>query len=172
MAITLTAPATMRGLTTPLRALIRAALAHEGLKAGEITVVLTDDAELRVLNRRWRNIDRATDVLSFSYDEAGPGETMLHDRKAAREKKVHGDLVISLDRMRDQAKRYRVSEGRELARLVIHGALHLAGLDHQRAAERRHMRLQEDAVLKRAAAPVSELERRMKRAITPASRRA
>ena len=168
MAITLTAPATMRGLTTPLRALIRAALAHEGLKAGEITVVLTDDAELRVLNRRWRNIDRATDVLSFSYDEAGPGETMPQKRA----KKVHGDLVISLDRMRDQAKRYRVSEGRELARLVIHGALHLAGLDHQRAAERRHMRLQEDAVLKRAAAPVSELERRMKRAITPASRRA
>ncbi len=168
MAITLKAPPTMRGIATPLRALIRATLAHENLKAGEIAVVLTDDAELRALNRQWRNIDRATDVLSFSYDEAGPGETPAPKRSKA----VNGDLVISLDRMGDQAKRYRVSEGRELARLVIHGALHLAGLDHQRAAERRHMRLQEDAVLKRGAVTVAQLERDMKRATAPTSRRA
>lgn len=160
MAITVTAPAAVRGLTTPLRALLRAALAHEGMKAGEIAVVLTGDAELRALNRQWRGIDRATDVLSFSYGEAGPGETMI--RKESRSsKKVHGDLVISLDRMRDQAKRYHVSEGRELARLVIHGALHLAGLDHQREADRRHMRSSEDAVLNLVAAQVAELDRRL-----------
>lgn len=162
MAITITAPAAVRGLAAPLRVLIRAALAHEGLRPGEIAVVLTDDAALRGLNRQWRGIDRATDVLSFSYDERGPGETMASPRAhSAASKQVNGDLVISLDRMRDQAKRYRVSEGRELARLVIHGALHLAGLDHQRAAERRHMRAQEYAILKRVAAPVAELDRRL-----------
>ena len=159
MAITVTAPAAVRGITTPLRALLRAALAHEGLEAGEIAVVLTGDAELRALNRQWRRIDRATDVLSFSYDEAGPGETMIRKEKSRR--KVHGDLVISLDRMRDQAKRYHVSEGRELARLVIHGALHLAGLDHQREADRRHMRSSEDAVLNLVVAQVAELDRRL-----------
>ena len=184
MAITLTAPTTMRGLTTPLRALIRDALAHEGLKAGEIAVVLTDDAELRALNRQWRGIDRATDVLSFSYDEAGPGETKpATGRTAATASRstgatpatmrpgatahgtlslaVNGDLVISLDRVRAQAKRYRVSAGQELARLVIHGTLHLAGLDHQRAAERRLMRSREDAALKRLSAQVVELDRRL-----------
>ena len=122
-------------------------------------MVLTGDAELRALNRQWRRIDRATDVLSFSYDEAGPGETMIRKEKSRR--KVHGDLVISLDRMRDQAKRYHVSEGRELARLVIHGALHLAGLDHQREADRRHMRSSEDAVLNLVVAQVAELDRRL-----------
>lgn len=161
MVISFTAPVAVRGIATPLRALIRAALAHENLEAGEIAVILTDDAELRALNRQWRRIDRATDVLSFSYDEAGPGETMIRKEKSRSSKKVHGDLVISLDRMRDQAKRYRVSEGRELARLVIHGALHLAGLDHQREADRRHMRSSEDAVLNLVAAQVAELDRRL-----------
>ena len=162
MAITISAPAALRGVSIPLRALIRAALAHENLRPGEIAVVLTDDAALRALNRQWRRIDRATDVLSFSYDEAGPGETMRRlAPDAARSKQVNGDLVISLDRMRDQAKRYRVSEGRELARLAIHGALHLAGLDHQRLAERRHMRARENAVLRLVATQVAELDRRL-----------
>jgi probable rRNA maturation factor len=77
---------------------------------------------------------------------------------------VNGDLVISLERMRDQAKRYRISEGRELARLVIHGALHLAGLDHHRAAERRIMRAREDAALRAARSAVSALDRAVRTA--------
>ena len=124
--------------------------------------MLADDATLRDLNRRWRGIDRATDVLSFEYgDVATRSRRRAAPLRADTSAPVNGDLVISLDRMRDQAKRYRVSEGRELARLVIHGALHLAGLDHQRAAERRHMRAQEYAILKRVAAPVAELDRRL-----------
>ncbi len=137
-----------RGLAGPLTALVRAALALEGRRAGEVAIVLADDTTLRDLNRRWRGLDRVTDVLSFGYDD-GQGET------------VDGDIVVSLERARAQARRFRVDPGRELARLVVHGALHLAGLDHERAAERKRMRAREDRVLRGASETVGELERRL-----------
>jgi probable rRNA maturation factor len=185
MSVTVSAPPGMRAIAVPIRALVRATLVAEGRRAGEIAVVLTDDAALRALNRDWRGIDRATDVISFAYDEVGPGETVRpgdrtaravapgigkaaakrgqrHPRasiEGARRAVVNGDLVISLDRLREQARRFRVSEGKELARLVIHGLLHLAGLDHQRASERRHMRAREDQALRACAAAVRDLDR-------------
>lgn len=146
-----------RGLATPLRALVRLVLAQEGRRAGEIAIVLADDIELRFLNRRYRRIDRATDVISFAYDE---------DRPDAAERPVQGDVVISLDRVRDQAKRYRVSEGRELARLVVHGALHLCGHDHGRETERRLMRARENAALRRAGPSVARMDRALGKAAT------
>ena len=147
MPITLRAPRGLSRLAPALRALVRSTLAAEGRRPGEIGIVLADDAELRALNRRWRGIDRATDVLSFGYDDLPA--------------RVSGDLVISLDRVTAQARRYRVSRGRELARLVVHGALHLAGLDHQRPAERNRMRRREARALATAAAAVRILERRL-----------
>src|SRR5439155_17220829 len=76
MTISIFASPKLRRLSAPLRAMIRTALAAEGRRAREVAVMLTDDAELRALNREWRCIDRATDVLSFSYDEAAAGETV------------------------------------------------------------------------------------------------
>jgi probable rRNA maturation factor len=175
MPISVATPRSLRGLQAPLRAIVRRALAAEGRRAGEIAIVLTDDAALRDLNRRWRGIDRATDVLSFEYD-APPEEprlaVMLGRGRAvtARRPPLSGDLVISLDRMAEQAKRYRVSPGRELARLVIHGALHLAGHDHHRASERQLMRGRENAALRRGAPEVRRLEAAFHRAL-PADRR-
>lgn len=146
-------------LTAPLRALVKSALALEGRLPGEIAIVLADDTTLRDLNRRWRGIDRATDVLSFEYGDAHTRLRRATPLRAKASAPVNGDLVISLDRMRDQAKRYRTSQGRELARLVIHGALHLAGLDHHQAAERRVMRARENAALRAGRAAVSALDR-------------
>ena len=134
------------GIAAPLRTLIGAALALEGRRAGEVAVLLADDRSLRDLNRRWRGIDRATDVLSFVYQ--------VH-----RDGRIDGDLAISLERMAAQARRYRVSAGRELARLAVHGALHLAGLDHAGAAERRRMRRREHQALRAGAPGVRALER-------------
>lgn len=145
MPISVASPRSARPLAPALRALVRAALAGEGRRPGEIALVLTADPELRELNRRWRGIDRATDVLSFGYDAGPPAP-------------VSGDLVISLDRMDEQARRFRTGPGRELARLVVHGALHLAGLDHQRPRERAHMRAREQRALRAAAAAVRALE--------------
>jgi len=124
---------------------VRTTLALEGCRPGEIAIVLTDDAALRELNRRWRKIDRATDVLSFGYDET-------------TERVVSGDLVISLDRMEEQAVRYRTTRGRELARLVVHGTLHLAGFDHATATERTDMRRRESRALRASAGPAARLD--------------
>jgi probable rRNA maturation factor len=149
MPVSVASPRGLTGVAAPLRAAVLAALALEGRRAGEVAVVLADDAKLRDLNRQWRGLDRATDVLSFGYDEGGDDE-------------VDGDIVVSLERVREQAKRFRVTRGRELTRVVVHGALHLAGLDHQGAAERRRMRAREDRVLRAARESIAELDGALK----------
>lgn len=160
MPISVAAPTEHRRLAVPLRALVSLVLRGLGRRAGEIAVVLTDDAESRRLNREWRRIDHATDVISFAYDENEPDA----DTRA-----VTGDLVISMDRVRVQAARYRVSQGAELARLAIHGALHLCGHDHMKAAERRVMRAFEEAAMGEAATLIRALDQRWAKA--PATRR-
>lgn len=144
MPISVASPAEYRGLARALRGLVRDTLGLEGRLPGEIGLVLSDDATLRVLNRRWRGVDRATDVLSFGYaDSAG---------------RVSGDLVISLERMEEQARRFRTGRGRELARLIVHGTLHLAGLDHHHDVERRRMRRREAAALRSAREAIATLQ--------------
>ena len=175
MPISVKSPRSLTGIAPSLRALVNAAIASAGRKAGEIGIALADDPLLRALNRDFRGLDKATDVLSFGYDASGELAMPESIAAAARDgapEPVSGDLVISMDRVRAQAKRFRVSEGEELARLVVHGALHLAGLDHQKPAERRTMRAKEDAVLAAAAAPVKLLARAMRPATSRAPRNA
>jgi probable rRNA maturation factor len=153
MPVSVVRPRGLGPAAAPLRALVLAALALEGRGAGEVSVTLTGDVALRALNRDWRGLDRATDVLSFGYDEGeGP---------------VSGDIVVSLERVREQARRFRVSPGRELARVAIHGALHLAGLDHGHTAARRRMRAREDRVLRAGRAAITALDA----ALAPGPRR-
>ncbi len=166
MPISVASPAPRRrGLAIPLRALVRAAVTLEGRRPGEITVVLERDARLRELNHRYRGLDRATDVLAFDYAPApraaARGATLTGSPARAL---VSGDILVSLDRMAEQAKRFRVTRGRELARLVVHGALHLAGLDHHAPAERARMRRGEARALRACAAQVRALERALERA--------
>ncbi len=161
MPISVAIPPDLRGFSAALATVVKAALALERRTPGEIAIVLTDDADLRMLNRQWRGIDRATDVLSFSYDEDPP----------RRGKQVNGDLAVSLDRMRAQAKRFRVSEGRELARLVIHGALHLAGLDHLKADEREHMRTREEKALRGCRAAIVAIDKALAPKAAPTRRK-
>lgn len=149
MPISVAAPTERRAVATPLRAIVRAVLAGESRRADEVAVVIADDARLRELNRRWRGIDRATDVLSFNYDEGERGW---------REAPIRGDLVVSMDRVFAQAKRYRVTPGKELARLVVHGALHLCGHDHHAAGERRVMRAREQAALRSLGGAIRRLD--------------
>lgn len=149
MPISARKPRSIPAVTESLAAVISATLRLVKLKPGDIAVVLTDDTTSRSLNRRWRRIDRATDVLSFDY--------------GTREGRVSGDLVISLDRLRAQARRFRVTPGEELARLVIHGALHLAGHDHHAAGPRRVMRALERRALAASRARVTALSRTLGR---------
>jgi probable rRNA maturation factor len=85
---------------------------------GQVTVLLTTDAGIRKLNRRFRGIDKATDVLSFP--AAGPVASQ-----------VAGDLAISVNTARRQAVDQGHALGTEIKVLILHGLLHLAGYDHE-----------------------------------------
>jgi probable rRNA maturation factor len=95
----------------------------------ELTIVLTDDAQLRELNRDYLGIDAPTDVLSFPASETDP-ET------GAR---YLGDILISVPRARDQAEAAGHPLESELQLLVVHGVLHLLGHDHAQAEEKARM---------------------------------
>jgi rRNA maturation RNase YbeY len=98
-------------------------------------VLLTDDGELRELNRRYRNVDRTTDVLSFAQRE-GEGLCDTH---------LLGDVVISVEQAARQALGGDLLA--ELVRLLVHGLCHLRGLDHARRADAARMRAEEARLL-------------------------
>jgi probable rRNA maturation factor len=89
--------------------------------ADSVALSLVSDRRMRDYNRRFRGVDRATDVLSFSADDPAPdGERHL------------GDIVISVARAAEQARQARIPLRRELKSLTLHGYLHLLGYDHER----------------------------------------
>lgn len=104
----------------------RAAIAAHPL-GGLVQLVLTGDRQLRRLNARYRGKDRSTDVLSFNLDP-GP-ETQLGSTAP-----MWGEIYISMARARAQAEEQQVPLLTEVARLLVHGLLHLAGHDHDTAA--------------------------------------
>jgi rRNA maturation RNase YbeY len=111
-----------------LRRAVRATLARAAPAVlGDIAVVLTGDRKIRELNRTFRGIDRATDVLSFDI-----GDGLEHDEPL-------GDIVISVETARRQAHEYGAPLRTELARLVVHGTLHLCGYDHREPREAARM---------------------------------
>lgn len=108
----------------------------------ELSIVITDDAAVQELNRTYRGIDRPTDVLSFPQEE--PGEEIL---RAPEQPRLLGDVVISFNRVEEQAREYGHSVDRELAYLTAHGILHLLGYDHEADEERQVMRAHEERAL-------------------------
>jgi rRNA maturation RNase YbeY len=111
-------------LATSLRRSARRLLAGLARDGAELSVLLVSDGEMRRLNRDWRGRDRPTDVLSFAQGE-GAG---------AAPDGLLGDVVISVDTARRQARSGRRPLGREAERLLVHGLLHLLGYDHERSA--------------------------------------
>lgn len=112
--------------------------------AGELSVALVDDAEMRALNRDWRGKDRPTDVLAFALRE---GE----DANVHAE--VLGDVVISLDTAARQAAARGAGAADEVRVLLAHGILHLLGYDHERSpADARRMFARQRALLRQLAA--------------------
>lgn len=95
-----------------------------GVDNWQMGLVVTDDEGIRNFNRQWRNIDMATDVLSFVQDEGEAVPTMPGMPKEA------GDVVISLETVARNAGEWNNSYDEELRRVIIHGILHLNGQDH------------------------------------------
>jgi probable rRNA maturation factor len=103
---------------------------------GHVDVILTGDEQVRRLNNEYRGRDRATDVLSFSFVE---DEQVLTGADESTEDIAAGEVYISVDRAREQATDLGVGVDEEMARLLIHGLLHLAGYDHQTEADLQEM---------------------------------
>ncbi len=120
-----------------IRRWIRGALVH----AAEITVRIVDEAEARALNRDYRHKDYATNVLTFEY-----GETDAHDNG---DKSLSGDIVICAAVVEKEAAEQSKLLIDHYAHLIVHGALHLQGFDHENAADADIMETREAAILKR-----------------------
>ncbi|NLZ38965.1 MAG: rRNA maturation RNase YbeY [Firmicutes bacterium] len=116
----------------------RALQDHNLPQEAEISLTICDDQSIQALNKEWRNIDSPTDVLSFP---------LLEEMDDQFTEILLGDIVISLERAKEQAKDYGHSLERELLYLFTHGLLHLLGYDHGNAQEQREMRLVEEGLL-------------------------
>ena len=117
----------------------------------EVNLLLTDEASIRELNREFRQIDRATDVLSFPALELTSGEKPTEDDADPGTGLVPlGDMVLSYERVAAQAKEYGHSRSRELAYLVTHSVLHLLGYDHlDEGPQKALMREHEEAIMEK-----------------------
>ena len=116
----------------------------------EISVSIVDDAEIREINRQFRNIDRATDVLSFPMLTFAEGEeAQLNENDEI----LLGDIIISLERAKEQAEEYGHSLKREIAFLTAHSMLHLLGYDHMEPEEEAEMFRRQREILQQAGFP-------------------
>ena len=138
-------------ISANIRTCINAVLKAEGVTAKcEINVLVTDDAGIREINRTSRNIDSATDVLSFPMFELAPGElpadwTEYEDPDTGLV--PLGDMCISLERAIAQAKEFGHTTRREVGYLTIHSMLHHLGYDHlDEGPQKRQMRAREEAI--------------------------
>lgn len=124
-----------------LAAAARAALESENWPDAEVSLVITNDVEMRRLNREYRGVDATTDVLAFAMSE---GEELALPKGQAQHL---GDIVISRPRAVVQAEQQGHAVDCELALLIVHGCLHLIGYDHGDVVHRERMLARQNAIL-------------------------
>lgn len=107
-----------------------------------VNVILTNSKVIQQYNKKFRQIDRATDVLSFPMFERGEWK-----KEIGQEQEVLGDLIISVEKVKEQAKEYGHSFERELAYMTVHGFYHLMGYDHIEEEDKKEMRQKEETIL-------------------------
>lgn len=122
----------------------------------QVNVLLTDNEGIRMFNKEYRNIDKETDVLSFpNLDFEEPGFYEVDEEAEAdyfdpeSGELILGDIIISVDKVREQSESYGHSAKREFAFLIAHSMLHLAGYDHMEPEEAKVMEAKQEAVLQK-----------------------
>ncbi|MBN1054528.1 rRNA maturation RNase YbeY [Clostridium botulinum] len=142
--------------TNHLEKVIEFALKEEGVNiSSEISLLFVDNEEIREINNETRNIDRATDVLSFpmlDYPEKKVFKEVYTENDFSEadfdgDDLVLGDVVLSLERALEQSKEYNHSYEREASYLVVHSVLHLLGYDHIEEEDKVKMRKREEEIL-------------------------
>lgn len=127
--------------------LLQFAAAEEGVADGaEVSVTIVNNEEIQKINKEYRGKDYPTDVISFALEEDGEGEVEII---GADMPLVLGDIIISVDKAREQAEEYGHSLMRELGFLTVHGFLHLLGYDHMTEEEEKEMFTKQKDILNR-----------------------
>lgn len=138
-----------------IREIILASLDYEKCPyEAEVSVILTDNEGIHEINRDYRQIDAPTDVLSFPMVDFERESDFSHVEDAAEDyfdpetgELVLGDIIISVEKVIEQAEKYGHSQERELAFLVAHSMLHLCGYDHMEDVEREVMEQKQSEIL-------------------------
>lgn len=117
-----------------LEKILRTIIEGDGKFPGELNIIISDDDNIREINRRFLEHDYFTDVITFNYNS---------------ENETAGEIYISLDTVRENAQNYNISLRNELSRVIIHGMLHLSGYDDKNVEDRKRMRSAEDYWLER-----------------------
>ncbi len=145
-----------RGLGHPeaaalVKKAVRAALEAEGVSESCLVgAVLTDDEGIRRVNREFRDVDRATDVLSFPFSEQRPGafDPSACERDPESGRLLLGDMMISLERCAAQGEEFTHGFEREIRYLTVHSVLHLLGYDHvDEGRMKKQMRAREKEIM-------------------------
>ena len=127
---------------------VEAVLASEKIKHDlDVYITLTTNGGIHKINKQYREVDRPTDVLSFPMFQREEIPNLRKKKKDTVEE-ILGDIIVSIDKVKEQSKEYGHSYERELAYLVTHGMLHLLGYDHMIEKEKEEMRKHEEKVLK------------------------
>ncbi len=113
------------------------AFEYENIEKINVSVLICDDEEIHRLNKEFRNIDKPTDVLSFP----------MYDEDGELDEEELGDIVISLERAKQQAEEYGHTLEREVAFLTAHSMLHLFGYDHMVEEEKEEMFFKQEEIL-------------------------
>ena len=112
-----------------------------------MTIILTTPQNIRKINKEYRNIDKETDVLSFPMFEKDELDKKIENNDFEYED-VLGDIVISIEKVKEQAEEYGHSFERELSYMLVHGFYHLMGYDHIEEEDKKIMRPKEEKILK------------------------
>ena len=123
-------------------------LEEEGLLDSKLimTITFTTPEEIRKINKKYRKIDKATDVLSFPMFEKDELDEKIKSGDFPYED-VLGDVIISIEKVREQAEEYGHSFERELSYMLVHGFYHLMGYDHIEEKDKKIMRPKEEKIL-------------------------
>ena len=121
---------------------------EEGLIDSKLimTITFTTPEEIRKINKKYRKIDKATDVLSFPMFEKAELDEKIKNKDFLYED-VLGDVIISIDKVKEQAEEYGHSFERELSYMLVHGFYHLMGYDHIEEEDKKIMRPKEEKIL-------------------------
>ncbi|UYY97340.1 rRNA maturation RNase YbeY [Peribacillus frigoritolerans] len=110
----------------------------------ELSVTFVDNDRIREINKEYRHKDSATDVISFALEEMGEDEVEIVGAEMPR---MLGDIIISIERTKEQAEEYGHSFDRELGFLALHGFLHLLGFDHMNEEDEKVMFTKQKEIL-------------------------